>query len=503
MSGLDVSATTMLDVRDAIAEGRATCREIIDGYLDRIERLDSALQCYREVFAQSARRRATEIDGALARGERPGPLAGVPIAVKDNIVGEEGASAAGSRMLESFRSPYTATALARLLDAGAIVLGRTNCDEFGMGSSNEHCAFEATRNPWDADFVPGGSSGGSAAAVVAGLCGAAIGSDTGGSIRQPAAFCGVVGLKPTYGRVSRWGLVAFASSLEQIGPIARTAADAAAILDVIAGHDPRDSTSVDDRPPTTSPACEQPIDRLRVGVVRGFARGENHPEVNRAVERAADVYADLGAKIVDVELPLNDYGVATYYILAPAEASSNLARYDGVRYGRRVDPQPGETINDLYARSRAEGFGPEVRRRIMLGTYVLSAGYYEAYYDRAMRVRRLIRDEFARAFERCDVILGPVAPTPAFPMGAAADPLAMYLTDYYTVNANIAGHPAISLPAGMATVERMEDRGARSTVALPLGVQLQAPPFEELRLLRAARMYERAAGHSGATPPVD
>jgi len=362
-----------------------------------------------------------------------------------------------------------------------------------MGSSTEHCAYGATRNPWDTERVPGGSSGGSAAAVAAGCCPVSLGSDTGGSIRQPAALCGVVGLKPTFGRVSRHGLIAFGSSLDQIGPFTRSVGDATRVLTAIAGRDPMDSTSVDVHVPDLEEGrLDQPIDGLRIGVPREYRDERNHPEVHAAVEAAMDVYRGLGATIVDVELPLTDQGIATYYVIAPAEASSNLARYDGIRYGHRAEPRAGEELFDLYARSRAEGFGPEVKRRVMLGTYVLSAGYYDAYYKRALQVRRLIAREFDAAFARCHVILGPTSPFPAFRAGAKADPLAMYLCGVFTANANIAGIPGISLPCGMVREDGVD---------LPVGLHLQAKAFDEGTLLRAARMFERATDHHQRTAP--
>ncbi|MHC4809254.1 MAG: Asp-tRNA(Asn)/Glu-tRNA(Gln) amidotransferase subunit GatA [Planctomycetota bacterium] len=486
-----------LDSIDAIASavrrGETTATAVTEAALDRARAGDGDLLAFRELGAEDALAAAARVDATIADGRDPGPLAGVPIAVKDNLVTAFGTTCAGSRMLDGFRSPYTATAVERLIEAGAIPLGKTNCDEFAMGSSTEHCAYGATRNPWATDRVPGGSSGGSAAAVAAGFCPASLGTDTGGSIRQPAALCGIVGLKPTYGRVSRHGLIAFGSSLDQIGPLTRSVGDAARVLSVIAGRDPHDSTSVDVHLPDLEDGrLEEPVDQLRVGVPRQYRDERNHPAVNAAVEAAIDVYRSLGATIVDVDLPLTDHGIATYYVIAPAEASSNLARYDGIRYGHRAEPRPGEELFDLYARSRAEGFGPEVRRRIMLGTYVLSAGYYDAYYKRALQVRRLIGREFEAAFSRCHVILGPTSPFPAFRAGEKTDPLAMYLCDVFTANANIAGIPGISIPGGFA-----EDGG----VDLPVGLHLQARAFDEGTLLRAARMFERATTHHLRSAP--
>ncbi|HMN96415.1 MAG TPA: Asp-tRNA(Asn)/Glu-tRNA(Gln) amidotransferase subunit GatA [Phycisphaerales bacterium] len=478
-------------LRAAIAERRVGVLEVVDHCIDVIGRRDGELRALREVYPERARRRADAIDAALA-GRRDDPsaaglLAGVPVVVKDNIVTDYGTTTCGSRMLDGYASPYSATVIERLEEAGAIVLGKANCDEFAMGSSTESCAFGATRNPWDLSRVPGGSSGGSAVAIAAGYAALALGSETGGSVRQPAALCGVVGIKPSYGRVSRYGLVAFGSSLDQVGPFAHSVGGAAMLLQVIAGRDERDSTSADLGVPDYLQALDDRVESLVVGVPVQYRSDANDPRVAQAIEQAVEVYRGLGAEIVEIDLPLTDYGISTYYVIAPAEASSNLARFDGIRYGHRAVPEPGEVLEDLYARSRAEGFGPEVQRRIMLGTYMLSAGYYEAYYRRALQVRRLIAQEYARAFERCHVLLGPTAPTPAFPLGGKADPLSMYLCDVYTVNTNIAGACAISIPCGLA------DEGGRR---LPIGLHLQARPFDESVLLRAARMFERATDWS-------
>ncbi|MHC5114253.1 MAG: Asp-tRNA(Asn)/Glu-tRNA(Gln) amidotransferase subunit GatA [Planctomycetota bacterium] len=475
----------------SIRTGQVAAADVVGGCLDRIEREDGPLNCFRETWADAALDAAREIDRRVAAGDDPGPLGGVPVAIKDNIATTTGTTACGSRILESYRSPFAATAVQRLVDAGAVPIGKTNCDEFAMGSSTEHCAFGPTRNPWDPERVPGGSSGGSAAAVAAGLCPVALGSDTGGSIRQPAAMCGIVGVKPSYGRVSRYGLVAFGSSLDQVGPLATSVADAALLLRTMAGRDERDSTTADRDVPDYLADLDEPLAGLRLGAPKQYVDPGNDPAVNAAIEEASAIYRDLGAEIVEVDLPLTRYGVATYYVIAPAEASSNLARYDGIRYGRRATLEAGETLDDLYARSRAEGFGPEVQRRIMIGTYALSAGYYDAYYKRALQVRRLIKDEYDRAFAACDAIIGPTSPIPAFPLGAKADPLTMYLCDVYTINANIAGICAISLPGGFA------DTGG---TPLPVGVQIQCPAFEEARMFRIARMHERAVTHGQRRP---
>ncbi len=470
-----------------IRAGTASATAHLATTLTRIEAENPRLNAYNELLAESARAEAESADR-----NRAGLLAGLTIAVKDNIATSVGHTTCSSKMLKNYRSPYEATIITRLREAGAVFVGKTNLDEFAMGSSTENSAFGMSRNPWDTTRVPGGSSGGSAVAMAAGLCDIALGSDTGGSIRQPAALCGVVGLKPTYGRVSRYGLVAFGSSLDQIGPITSSVRDAAAVLQVIAGHDPRDSTSASLPVDDYVGELDVPVRHLRVGVPREYLSDANDPRVNTAVREAAEVYRRLGATIVEgIELPLTDVGISTYYVIAPAEASSNLARFDGIRYGHRAQLTAGEDLFDLYAKSRAEGFGPEVQRRIMIGTYVLSSGYYDAYYRRALQVRRLIKNEFDRAFERCDILLGPTSPMPAFVAGGKSDPLSMYLCDVYTVNTNIAGIPGISLPGGMA-----EENGVR----LPIGIQLQAKPFAESLLLRAARMYESATLWHGMRP---
>lgn len=454
-----------------------------------IDALDGRVGAFLEVDRAGALQRAEELDRRRARGEPLGPLAGVPIALKDVLCRRGWVTSCASRMLERFVAPYDATVVARLLAADAILIGRVNMDEFAMGSSCETSAFQVTRNPWDLERTPGGSSGGSAAAVAAGMVPVALGTDTGGSIRQPAGLCGIVGLKPTYGRVSRYGLIAYASSLDQIGPLARSVADVARVLEVIAGHDPADSTSVNVPVPAYSRSVDQPLSDLRVGVVREhFAEGLD-PEVEQAVRAAVETYRGLGAEIVEVSLPHQRYCVAVYYIVAPSEASSNLARYDGVHYGHRA--AHFDDLIDMYSASRGEGFGSEVKRRIMLGTYALSAGYYEAYYHKALQVRRLIRQDFDAAFQQVDVIASPVAPRPAFRLGELIDdPLAMYLNDIYTLSANLAGLPGLSLPCGF------------SRQGLPIGLQLLAPPFEEERLLRAARMYERATDWPLRRPPI-
>ena len=490
---MDPTQTTLTELRDAIAGGQLKAADATRAYLDRIEAHDGTLQAFAEVYAERALQRATQVDA----GEVSGPLAGVPIAIKDVLCTDYGHTTCSSKMLRGYRSPFTATAVQRLEDAGAVILGKTKMDEFAMGSSCENCANGPVYNPWDTARVPGGSSGGSAAAMAADFCAASLGTDTGGSIRQPAALCGVVGMKPTYGRISRWGLVAFASSLDQIGPFTRTVADTALLLSVMMGHDPLDSTCADVHVPADLADVDAPAVAkgavLRIGIAKQYLlEGANDPAVTKATEEAIAIYRDAGAEIVEVDLPHTDYGIPVYYIVAPAEASSNLARYDGIHFGHRA--KDADDLIDLYAASRSEGFGDEVKRRIMLGTYALSSGYYDAYYNKALKVRRLISHDFDAAFHDCDVILCPTTTGPAFRLGDKADdPLSMYLNDIYTVNANLAGIPGISLPGGFAEVE-----GKR----LPVGVQLIGPAFDEQRLLRIARVYERATNHGQQRPAL-
>lgn len=494
MSLIDLTAAELLR---ELRAGNASATEAATAYLDRIERLNPGVNAYVRVDRERVLAAAEKIDRRRHAKEPLGALAGLPVAVKDLLctVGEP--TTCGSRMLRDFRPPYDATAVARLRAADAVILGKTNLDEFAMGGSTESSIFGPTHNPWNLRCIAGGSSGGSAAAVAASLAPLAIGTDTGGSIRQPAGLCGITGLKPTYGRVSRYGLVAFASSLDQIGPMAHTAEDCALLLETLAGHDPRDATSVNRPAPAYSEALAAPLKGLRLGVVKEHFGAGLEPEVASAVTQAIDVFRSLGATIKDVELPHGRYGVATYYVIAPCEASSNLARYDGVHYGHRTDESAmlkeleSETLASknaasvdtslvrMYRQSRSEGFGAEVKRRIMLGTYALSAGYYDAYYLKALQVRRLIREDYDRAFADVDLIVGPVTTSPAFPIGEKDnDPLAMYLVDLYTVTANLAGIPGIAFPCGF------------SKSGLPIGVQLQAPLFAEERLLQAAHQYQ-------------
>jgi aspartyl-tRNA(Asn)/glutamyl-tRNA(Gln) amidotransferase subunit A len=467
--------------RDQLSRGEVSARELTDHHLSRIEAVDGTVHAYLEVTAERARADADRIDALRAAGEPLPPLAGVPLAIKDNLCTKGIRTTCSSRMLESFVPPYESTVTERLWGAGAVLLGKTNLDEFAMGSSTETSYFGPSRNPWNPEKVPGGSSGGSAAAVAAGECVASLGSDTGGSIRQPAAFCGVVGLKPTYGRVSRYGLVAFASSLDQVGPFTTNVADAAELLQVIAGADPRDSTCLKAAVPDYRAAISQPVAGLRVGIVRECFEAEGlDPQVKASVMAAADQLQALGCELVDVSCPRFNDGIATYYVIAPSEASANLARYDGVKYGHRAADAAG--LAEMTARSRAEGFGAEVQRRILIGTYALSAGYVDAYYRKAQQVRTLIRRDFDRAFETVDVLLTPTSPTTAFGFGAhSEDPLAMYLADLLTIPANMAGLPAISVPCGF------------DGAGLPIGVQLITGVLQEERLLQVAWHYEQSA----------
>jgi aspartyl-tRNA(Asn)/glutamyl-tRNA(Gln) amidotransferase subunit A len=502
MSLFDQTAGEQLRSLEA---GEITSVELTQACLDRIAAADKTLGAFLRVDADAALKSAAEIDARRAKKLPVGPLAGLPVAVKDNLCQRAARTTCASRMLANFHAPYDATVIARLRHADAVLIGRTNMDEFAMGGSTETSAFQPTRNPWDPERTPGGSSGGSAAAVAARMAPLAVGSDTGGSIRQPAGLCGVVGMKPTYGRVSRYGLVAFASSLDQIGPFGQAVGDVALLLETIAGHDPLDSTSLDVPVPPYSKSVDAPLKDLRIGWVREHFGPGLDGEVESAVRAALDVYLSLGATLHEVSLPHSKYAVATYYVIAPSEASSNLARYDGVHFGYRTDESEmlaeleaerkrlagggreagldelDSALVRMYRRTRAEGFGPEVKRRIMLGTYALSAGYYDAYYLKALKVRRLIRQDFDRAFQKVDLVAGPITAAPAFKLGQmAGDPLAMYLVDLYTVSANLAGIPGLCLPCG------------RSQAGLPIGLQLQAPALEEERLLRGARMFELA-----------
>ncbi len=480
---------TTAELLTGLQQSTVTSTDLVNECLSRVDSFEPLVGAFLQVDRASALARAADIDARCQAGEPVGRLAGLPVSIKDNICARGTRTSCASRMLENFVSPYDAHVIERLQAEDAVLLGRTNLDEFAMGSSCENSALQVTHNPWNLQRTPGGSSGGAAACVAAEMVPLALGSDTGGSIRQPASFCGVVGLKPTYGRVSRYGLVAFASSLDQIGPLSRDVTGAALLLDVIAGHDDRDSTSVDRPALSCTQTLEQPLAGLRIGLVREHFVAGLSAEVERAVREAVRVYESLGAQVREVSLPHSKYCVAVYYIVSSSEASSNLSRYDGVHYGHRAETFTG--LIDLYATSRGEAFGDEVKRRIMLGTYALSAGYYDAYYLKALKVRRLIRQDFDAAFEQVDVIVSPAAPAPAFGIGELVnDPLSMYLTDIYTISANLAGLPGISLPCGF------------SGDGMPIGLQLLAPPFEEERLLRAARMFERETDWHLYTPPL-
>jgi aspartyl-tRNA(Asn)/glutamyl-tRNA(Gln) amidotransferase subunit A len=460
--------------------------EVTSQLLERLEARNGALNAYLTVDAAGALAQAKAAEARLARGEGA-PLTGIPLALKDVMVTRGLRTTCASRILERFVPPFDATAVARLRREGAVFLGKTNMDEFAMGSSTENSAFGPTRNPWNRDYIPGGSSGGSAAAVAADLCLAALGSDTGGSIRQPASHCGVVGLKPTYGRVSRYGLVAYASSLDQIGPLTKEVRDAAILLQAIAGHDPRDSTSVSQPVPDYATALDRQFRGLKIGVPREYFGHGLDPEVEAAIRAALKTLDGLGADLIEVSLPHTEYAVATYYVVAVAEASSNLARYDGVKYGFRGE---GKNLMETYLNTRTQGFGAEVRRRIMLGTYTLSAGYYDAYYKKGSQVRALIRGDFETAFQTCDLLACPVSPTPAFRLGEKlADPLTMYLSDIFTISANLAGIPGISVPCGF------------SSEGLPIGLQLLGPPFGEADLLLGAYTFEQATDFHRRQPP--
>jgi aspartyl-tRNA(Asn)/glutamyl-tRNA(Gln) amidotransferase subunit A len=459
-----------------VRAGERRASEAVEAALVEIATHDSNLHAFTEVHNAAARAAAEAVDAVVAAGGDPGPLAGVPIGIKDNICQRGKVTSCASKILEGWQPPYDATVVGKLAAAGAVIVGTTNMDEFAMGSSTENSVYGPTRNPADHTRVPGGSSGGSAAAVGAGMVPLSLGSDTGGSIRQPAAFCGVVGVKPTYGTVSRYGLVAFASSLDQIGPFAANVADAALLLEVISGHDPLDSTSLDAPAPSLVDRLDDGVAGLRVGLCRDLVEGAS-PEITAAVLASAELLAANGAEIVEMSIPELHYGLSAYYLIAPAEASSNLARYDGVRYGLRVD---AANVAEMNAASRTAGFGDEVKRRIMLGTYALSAGYYDAYYAQAQRTRTLIINAFAEAYGSVDLILGATTPTTAFEIGAkVSDPMEMYLSDVFTIPTNLAGHPAISVPAGTGEGD------------LPIGVQLLGPALSEERLLRAAAIIEK------------
>jgi len=479
---MEFSSLTIDSARAAIRQRKTTATALAEAYYSKIDKDDPAIGAYLTLSKDRALAKAAEIDALAARGEALPPLGGVPVAIKDVMVTRGVRSTAGSKILEKYIPPYDCTAVARLEAAGAVVLGKLNCDEFAMGSSNENSAWHPVHNPRDLSRVPGGSSGGSAAAVAADMAVAALGSDTGGSIRQPASFCGVVGLMPTYGRVSRYGLIAFASSLDHIGPLTKTVKDAGIVLGVIAGRDPMDSTSADLPVPDYVAELGKPVRGLKIGVAKEYFGEGLNPEVQNAVEAAIQKLATLGCEVVPVSLPHTRYAIPAYYIIATAEASANLARFDGVRYGYRT--KDAHTLSEMYRRSRDQGFGAEVKRRILLGTYVLSAGYYDAYYLKAQKVRTLLTRDFEEAFQQVDVIVTPTCPTPAFKLGEKVyDPLAMYLADIYTVTANLAGIPGISVPCG-----ETKDK-------LPIGLQILGKHFDEATVLRVAQAFEQVRGN--------
>ena len=486
---MELYQLTVHELRNLLDRGETSAAEVTGSIYERIRKLDPKVSAYLSLAEEMAMEEARSWD-KRGFGDTTKPLAGVPLAVKDVICTKGIRTTCGSNILANFVPPYDSTVAHKLKDAGGILLGKTNMDEFAMGSSNENSAFGPTRNPWDLDRIPGGSSGGSAAAVAADQCIAAVGSDTGGSIRQPASHCGVVGFKPTYGRVSRYGLVAFASSLDQIGPITKDVADAALLLSVIAGYDQRDSTSVPKEVPDYKQNLVKGLQDITFGIPKEYFIEGLEPEVEQAVRNAIRTLEGLGGRSVEVSLPHTEYGVSAYYIIAPAEASSNLARYDGVKYGLRE--REGRTLMEMYRRSRSEGFGAEVKRRIMLGTYVLSAGYYDAYYKKALQVRTLIREDFLKAFQQCQVLVAPVAPSAAFPLGEKVDdPLQMYLSDVFTLPASLAGIPGISVPCGF------------TSEGLPIGLQIMAPHFEEGLALRVAYNFEQHTDFHHARPPLD
>lgn len=464
-------------IRSRISAGEATVRQSVERSLDAAERLNETLNAFLEIDRKGATERAEALSAAKAQGESKLPLAGVPLAVKDNICVRGLQASCGSRILGPYHPPYSATVIERLQGAGAVVIGKTNLDEFAMGSSNENSAFGVVRNPWDTQRVPGGSSGGSAAAVAAGIVPVALGSETGGSVRQPAALCGIVGLKPTYGRLSRYGLVAFASSLDHISIFGRKVLDVAEVLRVAAGRDPLDATSADVPVPDYTAGLTGDVRGVRIGVPRALLSEGVDEDVRERIESAIESYKEMGAQVIDIELPHAKYCIAVYYVIATAEASSNLARFDGVRYGFRAEE--ARSLREMYRRTRDEGFGAEVKRRIMLGTYVLSSGYYDAYYRKAQQVRTLLKIDFKHAFEACDAILTPTTPTPAFLIGEKVDdPLSMYLNDIYTCTANLVGVPGISVPCGL------------SREGLPVGLQLMTRHWDEAGLLKLAHAFE-------------
>jgi aspartyl-tRNA(Asn)/glutamyl-tRNA(Gln) amidotransferase subunit A len=485
-SGSELTSLSAVNARELLDQREFSAVELTDAHLARIDDVEADVRAFIEVTREVARGQAAVADARIARGEAR-PLTGIPIALKDVLCTVDAPTTAASQLLKDYRSPYDATVVRRMRDAGAIFVGKANTDEFAMGSSTEHSSFHTTHNPWDLDRVPGGSSGGPAAAVAAGESIIGIGSDTGGSIRQPAGFCGVVGLKPTYGRVSRYGLIAFASSLDQIGPFTRTVEDAALVLEAIAGRDPKDATTAPANVPDYRASLGGDLKGLRIGIAREYTVDGMEPGVETTVDAAVQQLAALGAELIPINLPHTEYALPTYYITAPAEASANLARFDGIRYGNVVE---GATLRDTYERTRGEGFGPEVKRRIMLGTYALSSGYYDAYYVKAQKVRTLIKQDFDEAFQRVDVIVSPTSPTVAFKIGARTDdPYQMYLADVFTIPANMAGIPGVAVPCGFS-----DD--------MPVSLQLLGKPFDESTLFRVAHAYEQSTEWHQMRPPL-
>jgi len=483
---MEYFSLTLHEALDQLDCGAVTSVALTESVLGRIDAVEPQVQAYLALDREGALRQAEQADIRRKNGQA-GPLCGIPLAVKDVLCTTSMPTTCGSRILEHFVAPYDATVVARLAGAGSVLLGKLAMDEFAMGSTSENCAFQTPNNPWKIGYVAGGSSGGSAAAVAADECFASLGTDTGGSIRQPASLCGTVGMKPTYGRVSRYGLVAFASSLDQVGPLTKDVRDCALMMNAISGHDPLDSTSIDLEVPDYTGALQTGLQGVRIGVPKEYFGEGLDPEVDRVVRRGIAMLKEAGATIVEVSLPHTEYCVAVYYLIAPAEASSNLARFDGVRYGFR--DRSADSLIDLYKQSRSQGFGDEVKRRILIGTYALSAGYYDAYYKKASQVRTLIKDDFAKAFATCDLMVSPVCPTPSWPIGSKADdPLALYLSDILTLSANLAGVPGMSVPCGF------------NAQGLPIGMQLQAAHFNETILLHAAYNLEQRAGVAGQKP---
>lgn len=477
------------ELHELLKKKEIKATEIIDSIYERIERVESKVDAYLTLTQESAKKRAEEVDAKISKGEKIKPLEGIPVAIKDNICTKGIKTTCASKILHNFVPPYDATVVEKLNSAGAVIIGKLNMDEFAMGSSTENSGFKTTKNPWDTSRIPGGSSGGSAASVSADETILALGSDTGGSIRQPASLCGVVGFKPTYGRVSRYGLVAFASSLDQIGPLTKDVKDCALLMNTIAGHDSRDSTSIDMAVPDYTENLDKNIKGMRIGIPKEYFSDAVNYDVRNAIKDAINVFEKLGCGVADVSLPHTEYAISVYYIVANAEASSNLARYDGVKYGHRAESF--SDLIDMYCKTRGEGFGDEVKRRIMIGTYTLSSGYYDAYYMKALKVRTLIKNDFDEVFKKVDVVICPVSPTPAFKIGEkTADPIQMYLSDILTIPCNMAGLPGISIPCGL------------SKEGLPIGLQIMGKPLDEATVLNVANCFEKNTEHSKARPNI-